>query len=39
MLANILKSDVPAEEPYDISVNWQLASPQTVGLIATSTVC
>ena len=32
-------SDVPIEEPHGIAVNWQLASPETVGLVTTSAVC
>ena len=36
--ANV-QSDVPVEEPHGIAVNWQLASPETVGLITTSAVC
>ena len=32
-------SDVPIEEPHGIAVNWEIASPETVGLIVTSAVC
>jgi sialate O-acetylesterase len=34
-----VQSDVPVEEPHGVAVNWELASPETVGLIVTSAVC
>jgi sialate O-acetylesterase len=34
-----VQADVPVEEPHGVAVNWELASPETVGLIVTSAVC